>query len=64
MTNQKDNISYRALSVAQFVDRLKPGEYVIRLIWPPRHYAQPFEIKADPVDLTEKNERAIKASES
>ncbi|KKN73389.1 hypothetical protein LCGC14_0400920 [marine sediment metagenome] len=59
-----DDISYRARSVARFIDRLKPGDYVIHLTLPPRHYAEPFEIKAETADLTEKNEHAIKASES
>ena len=61
---KSDDISYRARSVAQFVDRLKPGEYVIHLTWPPRHYGKPFEIKVELANLTEKNARAIKQNDS
>ncbi len=59
MTKTED-ISYRARSVARFIDRLKPGDYVIHLTLPQRHYAEPFEIKAEPTDLTKENARAIK----
>ena len=53
-----DGISYRARSVARFIDRLKPGDYVIHLTLPPRHYAEPYEIKAELANLTEKPARA------
>lgn len=58
---KSDGISYRARSVARFIDRLKPGDYVIHLTLPPRHYAEPFEIKAEATDLTKENARAIKS---
>ena len=57
---KSDGLSYRARSVARFIDKLKPGDYVIHLTLPPRHYAEPYEIKAEPANLTEKNARAIK----
>ena len=59
MTKAED-LSYRARSVARFIDRLQPGDYVIHLTLPPRHYAEPYEIKAEPANLTQKNVRAIK----
>ena len=46
--SKSDGLSFRARSVARFIDRLKPGEYVIHLTLPPRHYAEPYEIKAEP----------------
>ena len=61
MTKSED-ISYRARSVARIVDRLKPGKYHIELTMPPRHYAEPFEMKIEPADLTKENEPAIKRS--
>ena len=57
---KSDGLSFRARSVARFIDRLKPGDYVIHLTLPPRHYAEPYEIKAELANLTEKNARAIK----
>ena len=60
MTKSED-ISYRARSVARVVDRLKPGKYIIELTLPPRHYAEPFEIKVEDADLTKENARAIKS---
>ncbi len=59
MTKSED-ISYRARSVARVVDRLKPGKYLIELTLPPRHYAEPFELKVEATDLTKENARAIK----
>lgn len=58
--SKSDGLSFRARSVARFIDRLKPGDYVIHLTLPPRHYAEPYEITAEPANLTEKNARAIK----
>ncbi len=58
MTKSED-ISYRARSVARFIDRLKPGDFVIHLTLPPRHHGEPFDIKAEPADLTKENARAI-----
>ena len=57
---KRDDISYRARSVARIVDRLKPGKYLIELTLPPRHYAEPFEIKVEEADLTKEIARAIK----
>ncbi len=61
--SKRDGISYRARSVARIVDRLKPGKYLIELTLPPRHYAEPFEIKIEDVDLTKENARAIKSDD-
>ena len=58
MSKKSEDISFRARSVGRFVDRLKPGKYVIHLTLPPRHYGEPFEIKAEPADLTQKSARA------
>ena len=58
--SKPEDLSFRARSVARFIDRLKPGDYVIHLTLPPRHYAEPYEIKAEPANLTEENARAIK----
>lgn len=58
--SKSEDLSFRALTVARFVDRLKPGDYVIHLTLPPRHYGKPFKIEVEPANLTEKNARAIK----
>ncbi len=60
MSKKPEHYSFRARSVARFVDRLQPGEYVIRLIMPPRHHGEPFSIKAEQINLTEKSTGAIK----
>lgn len=58
MSRKSEDLSFRARSVARFIDRLQPGDYVIHLTLPPRHYGEPFDIKAEPADLTQKSARA------
>ena len=58
--SKSDGLSFRARSVARFIDRLKPGDYVIHLTLPAQNSAEPYEIKAELANLTEKNARAIK----
>lgn len=64
MTEERRDVSDRALSLARMFDRLKPGKYTINLAWPHPRSGDAPEVEVNPRHLTPPPARAKKTDDN